>query len=441
MLKFSTSALLVSEYEAPEVKSTGEGEMEIFKIDGTSRVPINAETYGHFFASHTYIITHTYHPRGAIRHMVIVWQGATCSRNEAGSATLLIKDVVRHLSKTAETTQEVVQQQRMSLSFLSLFSSRERKLVVHSGEEDAVKPAVAMFHIHGYVAATVHAEQITPQACWLNSRDVFVIVGDGSAFLWIGTGANSSVLVPNAHAISKRITQFYAVPPHTVVEEGEETDQFWELLGGKQPYANMAYLGNPDNKFVPRLFAISNTGTILRADEVYEFGQVELTPSKVAFLDTGEDVFVWTGAKSPEKEKKRGMEIALEYVGLLSRSPDSVFFVEQAKEPLSFSAHFHPWVPFTLPPALVKGVSAGLMTSSPSAVASTSAAQMLEKYLKKFPYAILKQKNTPPEVDRAVLEKYLAEDEFAQIFKMSIEEFNALPSWKKIELKKVAELF
>lgn len=80
--------------------------------------------------------------------MVVIWQGATCSRNEAGSATLLIKDIVRELSKTAETTQEVVQQTRPSLQFLHLFS--EKKLVVHSGEESAPAPKVAMFHIHGY---------------------------------------------------------------------------------------------------------------------------------------------------------------------------------------------------------------------------------------------------------------------------------------------------
>lgn len=47
----------------------------------------------HSMTTNRYIITHTYYPRGAIRHMVVVWQGATCNRTEVGTATLLIKDI------------------------------------------------------------------------------------------------------------------------------------------------------------------------------------------------------------------------------------------------------------------------------------------------------------------------------------------------------------
>lgn len=62
---------------------------------------------------------------------------------------------MRELSKTAETTQEVVQQARPSLQFFHLFS--EKKLVVHTGEESTAVPAVAMFHIHGYVLFVLHS--------------------------------------------------------------------------------------------------------------------------------------------------------------------------------------------------------------------------------------------------------------------------------------------
>lgn len=54
-MKFETSSLLTSEYEPPEIKSTGEGELEIWKVDGTSRVAIRADRYGHFFSGHTYL--------------------------------------------------------------------------------------------------------------------------------------------------------------------------------------------------------------------------------------------------------------------------------------------------------------------------------------------------------------------------------------------------
>jgi hypothetical protein len=105
---------------------------------------------------------------------------------------------------------------------------------------------------------------------------------------------------------------------------------------------------------------------------------------------------VWAGTRSPEKEKKRGMEIALEYVGLLNRPAEAVLFTQQLEEPLSFTAHFHPWVPFTaVTAALPKG--SFLLPSSSSPTAS-HASQVLQKYEKKYSYDFLKQKGTPPEV-------------------------------------------
>jgi hypothetical protein len=49
-----------------------------------------------------------------------------------------------------------------------------------------------------------------------------VIVSAGTAYLWIGRGASSSVLIPNAKAIAKKIAQFYNIAsylPLTVVAD------------------------------------------------------------------------------------------------------------------------------------------------------------------------------------------------------------------------------
>lgn len=39
---------------------------------------------------------------------------------------------------------------------------------------------------------------------------------------------------------------------------------------------------------------------------MYEFQQVDLAAQRVVILDTSNEVYVWVGLKSPEKEKKRG---------------------------------------------------------------------------------------------------------------------------------------
>ncbi len=120
---------------------------------------------------------------------------------------------------------------------------------------------------------------------------------------------------------------------------------------------------------------------------------------------------VWAGARAPEKEKKRGMEIALEYVSLLNRPEESVLCTEQSEEPLSFTCHFHPWTPF---PAT--STTSTPSTSAPSSPAASplkppsspsTAHELLEKYQKKYPYEFLKQKGTPKEVTTDTRDSYL----------------------------------
>lgn len=92
------------------------------------------------------------------------------------------------------------------------------------------------------------------------------------------------------------------------------------------------------------------------------------------------------------------MEIALEYVGLLNRPAEKVLLITQTEEPLSFTAHFHPWTPYTAATAaLPKG--SFIKSTPPTTTVNTAAAAVLEKYQKKYTYSFLKQKSTPPEVN------------------------------------------
>ena len=45
---------------------------------------------------------------------------------------------------------------------------------------------------------------------------------------------------------------------YQVLFEGSEVEEFWKLLGGKQPYANYERLTHPELKFPARLFHCSN---------------------------------------------------------------------------------------------------------------------------------------------------------------------------------------
>ena len=47
----------------------------------------------------------------------------------------------------------------------------------------------------------------------------------------------------------------------------------------------------------------------------------------------------------------------------------------------------------------------------------------------------------PNDVDRERLERHLSPDEFQKLFSMTIEKFNELPEWKRVDLKKRLKLF
>ena len=58
------------------------------------------------------------------------------------------------------------------------------------------------------------------------------------------------------------------------------------------------------------------------------------------------------------------------------------------------------------------------------------------KDLQKCPKALL-----PPELDKASLERYISDTEFARVFKMSRDEFDEYSEWKQQEIKKELGLF
>lgn len=61
-----------------------------------------------------------------------------------------------------------------------------------------------------------------------------------------------------------------------------------------------------------------------------------------------------------------------------------------------------------------------------------------------YPYEtlrILPRKKLPADVDRQHLERHLSDDEFKQLFGVSLKEFYQMPYWKRVDMKKMAKLF
>lgn len=59
----------------------------------------------------------------------------------------------------------------------------------------------------------------------------------------------------------------------------------------------------------------------------------------------------------------------------------------------------------------------------------------------RYSWQELQERPLPEGVDPLKLEAYLEEDEFEDVLGMTKEEFNTLPSWKQVNIKKEAGLF
>ncbi|EFA76836.1 hypothetical protein PPL_09588 [Heterostelium album PN500] len=235
-------------------------------------------------------------------------------------------------------------------------------------------------------------------------RDIFVLTDSNTTYMWEGSGA-SKVLKEQAAKLATLIVNSPSKSAATI-QEGQEPEEFWKMLGGKAKYANDQLLKHPKSV---KLFAIVNTGTIIRSDEVFNFNQYELQANRVFILDNKVKMYVWSGSRATEKEKKRGMEIAIEYIKLLNDG--------RAEEDNANGADTE---------------------ESPKV---ESASTLLKKYYQTLPLEMLTQKNTPPEIDRSVLEMYLSDEEFQKVLGMQKTEWEVLPGWKKSERKKSVGLF
>lgn len=121
--------------------------------------------------------------------------------------------------------------------------------------------------------------------------------------------------------------------------EGEEPEEFWDALGGKQEFMQYKACGIPAD-FEPRLFNVSNSGGYLFVKEIFGFVQEDLDNTDVHLLDCYSTVYVWIGNKSNKAEREGAYDRAEAYLKSIQdgRDVDDVNIVEvhAGKEPPSF---------------------------------------------------------------------------------------------------------
>jgi len=225
--------------------------------------------------------------------------------------------------------------------FLVLFKG---KMVVHNSTVDTEQPnAVHLYHIRGTNHLNTRAIEIDATAHSLNSNDSFVLKKERKLYVWYGKGSNDD---ERQHALN--IAKGFETVNIEVneLEEGQEDNIFWNLLGGKALYASDPYIQEVALRN-PRLFHCSNASGSFQVEEILNFTCDDLINDDVMILDTNREVYIWVGNNANTEEKEKSMETALEYVQKApgDHSNDmSIIRIEAGNEPPMFTCHFHGWI-------------------------------------------------------------------------------------------------
>uniref|UniRef100_A0A8C8C3X8 HP domain-containing protein n=1 Tax=Oncorhynchus tshawytscha TaxID=74940 RepID=A0A8C8C3X8_ONCTS len=372
----------------------GTGQVEVWRIEDLELVPVEPQWHGFFYGGDCYLVLYTYEVHSKLNYLLYMWQ-------------------VRELPAIVECIK------------LNPFICPEWQSggTSRKGVSDP-EPPVRLFQVRGSDASNTKAIEVPALAASLNSNDVFLLRSQSGIHLWCG----KVLSVIGQHSTAEEI-----------MAEGQEHIEFWNLLGGKAPYANNKRLQQVALDHQPRLFECSNKTGRFIVTEVTQFTQDDLSEDDVMLLDTWDQVFLWVGNEANEVERKEAVVTSQEYLRTHpgSRDPDTpILLIKQRYEPPTFTGWFTAWDPSKW------SVSANdlllLQMNSWSACVCT------RKSFQSYPPEALINKlaNELPEgVDPTQKEKHLSDSDFSAIFGMSKDHFASLPQWKQLSIKKGKGLF
>lgn len=427
----------------------GTGTKVIYRIerqDNTYEMVELKKFTNELYGGDSYVILYTYELNGRNHYIIYYWQGRKSTQDEKGVSARKAVELDDSLGGAA--VQVRVVHGKEPNHFLAMFQG---KLRIYSGgkagwnqAKDEERGDTYLLQVRGTSSYNTKAEQVPCRGESLNSNDVFVLFSPSAVYIWAGKGSTGDEreMAKNVASISPR--------GYDLISEGQEKEDFWNLLGGKAEYSTSPRLRLDLEERPPRLFQCSNASGYFTVNEIPEFAQVDLVPDDVFILDAFDVVYVWIGDEARPEEKTMAMDAALEYIDTdpSGRDPDTpIYSVKQGLEDAVFVGYFGVW-----DRDLWSGGKSyedlkkeyGEKNVSMDRIRDKSkSGQASFSDVIKFSYKDLTEKPASEleGVDIMHKEKHLKVDEFQEVFGMSYADFNNLPAWKQGQKKKDVGLF
>ncbi|KAG7494273.1 advillin-like [Solea senegalensis] len=445
--KFDASLMhVMPEIAAQErMVDNGTGQVEVWRIENLELVPVEPEWHGYFYGGDCYLILYTYLVNNKQCYLLYIWQGRHATTDEVAASAFHAVDLDQKYG--GEPVQVRITMGKEPRHFMAIFKG---KMVIFEGGTSRKgssdpEPPIRLFQVHGSDPSNTKAIEVPALAASLNSNDVFVLKSQAEMYLWCGKGSSGDERAMAKEVISV-IGQNISVE---TVAEGQESIEFWELLGGKTPYASDKRLQQMVFDHQPRLFECSNKTGRFIVTEVTQFTQDDLSDDDVMLLDTWDQVFLWIGKEAKDEERKEAVVTSQEYLHTHpgNRDPDTpIVLVKQGFEPPTFTGWFMAWDPFKWSGGKnyeeLKKEFGDAVIPVPVTVEQESVE--IEKNFESFPPEDLVNKlptELPEGVDPTQKERHLSDEDFSSVFGITKDDFAQLPRWKQLNVKKEKGMF
>uniref|UniRef100_A0ABM5F7C1 Gelsolin n=2 Tax=Pogona vitticeps TaxID=103695 RepID=A0ABM5F7C1_9SAUR len=325
------------------MEDDGTGNKQIWRVEGSTKVPVNPSTYGQFYGGDSYIILYDYRHGNKQGKIIYTWQGEDSTQDEIAASAFLTVQLDEELGGTP--VQKRVIEGKEPPHLMSLFGGKP--LIVYKGgtsrEGGQTSPApTRLFQVRSSTSGATRAVEVDVAAKLLNSNDAFVLKTPSTTYLWVGQGASDS-----EKAGARELVKILGARA-TEIAEGREPDAFWSALGGKAAYRTSPRLKDKKmDAHPPRLFACSNKSGRFTIEEVPgDLTQSDLATDDVMLLDTWDQVFIWIGKDAQEEEKTEAQTSARRYIETDPANRDRrtpITLIRQGFEPPTFTGWFLGW--------------------------------------------------------------------------------------------------